>query len=169
MTKLSNVITKIEEVIMAVLMGILTVIMVVAVIFRYFLANPIPWATEVSIYLFIWFSFIGGSWGLKFGTQAAVTFLLDTLSENKKRILKIVQDIIVLIFLFIILFYSVKWLMLPSTMLQKSISLGIPMWIPYSAVPTGILFATVHIIARLIRLFKNEETLQENEIGDELI
>ena len=169
MTKLSNVITKIEEVIMAILMGILTVIMVVAVIFRYFLENPIPWATEVSIYLFIWFSFIGGSWGLKFGTQAAVTFLLDALSENKKRILKIVQDSIMLIFLFIILFYSVKWLMLPSTMLQKSISLGIPMWIPYSAVPTGILFATVHIIARLIRLFKNEETLQENEIGDELI
>ena len=169
MTKLSNVITKIEEVIMAVLMGILTVIMVVAVIFRYFLANPIPWATEVSIYLFIWFSFIGGSWGLKFGTQAAVTFLLDALSENKKRILKIVQDIIMLLFLVIILFYSMKWLMLPSTMLQKSISLGIPMWIPYSAVPTGILFATVHIIARLIRLFKNEETLQENEIGDELI
>ena len=169
MTRLSNVITKIEEVIMAVLMGILTVIMVVAVIFRYFLANPIPWATEVSIYLFIWFSFIGGSWGLKFGTQAAVTFLLDALSENKKRILKIAQDSIMLIFLFIILFYSVKWLMLPSTMLQKSISLGIPMWIPYSAVPTGILFATVHIIARLIRLFKNEETLQENEIGDELI
>ena len=169
MTKLSNVITKIEEVIMAMLMGILTVIMVVAVIFRYFLENPIPWATEVSIYLFIWFSFIGGSWGLKFGTQAAVTFLLDALSENKKRILKIVQDIIMLLFLVIILFYSMKWLMLPSTMLQKSISLGIPMWIPYSAVPTGILFATVHIIARLIRLFKNEETLQENEIGDELV
>lgn len=169
MTKLSNVITKIEEVIMAILMGILTVIMVVAVIFRYFLENPIPWATEVSIYLFIWFSFIGGSWGLKFGTQAAVTFLLDALSENKKRILKIVQDIIMLLFLVIILFYSMKWLMLPSTMLQKSISLGIPMWIPYSAVPTGILFATVHIIARLIRLFKNEETLQENEIGDELV
>lgn len=169
MTKLSNVITKIEEVIMAVLMGCLTIIMIAAVIFRYFLQNPIPWATEVSIYLFIWFSFIGGSWGLKFGTQAAVTFLLDALSENRKRILKIVQDSIILIFLFIILFYSVRWLMLPSTMLQTSISLGMPMWIPYSAVPTGILFAAIHIIARLIRLIKNEEKIQEKEIGDEII
>ena len=169
MTKLSNVITRVEEVIMGVLMAILTIIMVTAVFFRYALSDPLPWATEVSIYLFIWFSFIGGSWGLKYGTQAAVTFLLDALSENKQRMLKIVQDVIMLAFLIIILVYSVKWLMLPSTMLQKSSSLGMPMWIPYSAVPTGILFAIIHIFARLIRLLKNEEKLQEKEIGDELV
>ncbi|MBD8037603.1 TRAP transporter small permease [Solibacillus sp. A46] len=169
MTKLSNIVTKVEEVIMGVLMAILTVIMVTAVFFRYVLSDPLPWATEVSIYLFIWFSFIGGSWGLKYGTQAAVTFLLDALSENKQRILKIVQDVIMLAFLIIIFVYSVKWLMLPSTMLQKSTSLGMPMWLPYSAVPIGILFATIHIVARLIRLFKNEEKSQQEEIGDELV
>ena len=169
MTKLSNIITKVEEVIMGVLMAILTIIMVTAVFFRYVLSDPLPWATEISIYLFIWFSFIGGSWGLKYGTQAAVTFLLDALSENKQRILKIVQDVIMLAFLIIILIYSVKWLMLPSTVLQKSTSVGMPMWIPYSAVPTGILFAGIHIVARLIRLLKNKEELQEKEIGDELI
>ena len=43
------------------------------------------------------------------------------------------------------------------------------MWIPYSAVPTAVLFAGIHIVARLIRLLKNEENLQEKEIGDELI
>lgn len=169
MTKLSNIVTKLEEVIMGVLMAILTIVMVTAVFFRYVLSDPLPWATEVSIYLFIWFSFIGGSWGLKYGTQAAVTFLLDALSENKQRILKIVQDVIMLIFFIIIFVYSVKWLMLPSTMLQKSTSLGMPMWIPYSAVPVGILFAMIHIVARLIHLFKNEEIIQEKEIGDELV
>ena len=169
MTKLSNIITRVEEIMMGVLMAILTIIMITAVFFRYVLSDPLPWATEVSIYLFIWFSFIGGSWGLKYGTQAAVTFLLDALSENKQRILKIVQDVIMLAFLIIILVYSVKWLMLPSTILQKSTSLGIPMWIPYSAVPTGILFAMIHIVARLIRLFINEEKPQEKEIGDELV
>ena len=169
MTKLSNIVTRIEEVIMGVLMAILTITMVTAVFFRYVLSDPLPWATEVSIYLFIWFSFIGGSWGLKYGTQAAVTFLLDALSENKQRILKIVQDVIMLAFLIIIFVYSVKWLMLPSTMLQKSTSLGMPMWIPYSAVPIGILFATIHIVARLIRLIRNEEKPKQEEIGDELV
>lgn len=169
MTKLSNAITKVEEIIMGVLMGILTIIMVIAVFFRYFLENPIPWATEVSIYLFIWFSFIGGSWGLKYGTQASVTFLLDALSDNKKRILKIVQDVVMLVFLFIILFYAIKWIFLPSTMLQNSTSLGMPMWIPYSAVPISILFATIHIVARLIRLLRNKEAITAKETGEELI
>lgn len=163
MTKLSNVITKVEEVIMGLLMGILTIVMIAAVTFRYFLKDPIPWASEVSIYLFIWFSFIGGSWGLKYGTQASVTFLVDALSENKQRILRIVQDIIMLLFLFIILFYASKWVMLPSTMLQKSTSLGMPMWIPYSAVPIGILFAVIHIIARLIRLFRHQGDIPGTE------
>ncbi len=165
MTKLSNVITRVEEVIMALLMGILTIVMIAAVIFRYFLQNPIPWASEVSIYLFIWFSFIGGSWGLKYGTQASVTFLIDALSENKQRILRIVQDIIMLVFLCVILFYAAKWVALPSTMLQKSTSLGMPMWIPYSAVPIGILFAVIHIVARLIRLFRNQGDFSGKE-GD---
>lgn len=165
MTKLSNVITKVEEVIMGLLMGILTIVMIAAVTFRYFLKDPIPWASEVSIYLFIWFSFIGGSWGLKYGTQASVTFLVDALSENKQRILRIVQDIIMLLFLFIILFYASQWVMLPSTMLQKSTSLGMPMWIPYSAVPIGILFAVIHIIARLIRLFRHQGDIPGTE-GD---
>lgn len=169
MTKLSNLITRVEEIIMGVTMAVLTVVMVSAVFFRYVLTDPIPWATEVSIYLFIWFSFIGGSWGLKHGTQATVTFLVDALSDNKLRLLKIVQDVIMLAFLIIILVYAVKWLMLPSTMLQKSTSLGMPMWIPYSAVPIGILFAAIHIIARLLRLFKNVEPLQEQEIGDEIV
>ena len=169
MTKLSNVITKVEEVIMTILMAILAIVMIAAVIFRYFLSNPIPWATEVSIYLFIWLSFIGGSWGLKYGLQASVTFLKDALSENKQRILKIVQDIIMLIFLLIILFYAAKWITLPSVMLQKSTSLGMPMWIPYSAVPVGILFATIHIVARLIRVIKNEEPTAKQEIGEETL
>lgn len=153
---------------MAILMGILTIVMVAAVIFRYFLANPIPWATEVSIYLFIWFSFIGGSWGLKYGTQASVTFLFDALNESKKRILKIVQDIIMLVFMIIVIYFAIKWLTAPSMALQKSASLGTPMWIPFSAVLVGMIFAAIHTSARLIRLFRNEEKF-ESEKGEELI
>ena len=45
---------------------------------------------------------------------------------------------------------------LPSTMLQKSSSLQLPMWIPYSAVPVGLTFATIHLISRLIESIKKK-------------
>lgn len=161
MSKLSNMITKVEEVIIIILMAALAILMTLSVVFRYFLKDPIPWAGEVSIFLLIWTSFLGGSWGLKYGTQASVTFVYDAFSDEKKKILRIVQDIIMIIFLFVLLFYSYKWMALPSTMIQKSSSLQLPMIIPYSAVPIGLTFATIHIIARLIETFQGKETLQE--------
>lgn len=156
MTVLSHVITKIEEFLMAVLMALLTILMVAAVIFRYFIRDPITWAGEVSIFLLIWTSFIGGSWGLKYGTQASVTFLMDALTSKNKRRLIIIQYIIMILFLFILLYYSYQWMALPSTMLQKSSSLQLPMWIPYSAVPVGLTFATIHLISRLIESIRKK-------------
>ena len=58
MSKLSNMITKIEEVIVIILMAALAILMTLSVVFRYFLKDPIPWAGEVSIFLLIWTSFL---------------------------------------------------------------------------------------------------------------
>ncbi|MEY9973807.1 TRAP-type C4-dicarboxylate transport system permease small subunit [Lysinibacillus sp. RC46] len=157
MAKISQGITKIEEFLMTILMAALAVLMILAVIFRYFLKDPIPWAGEVSIFLLIWTSFIGGSWGLKYGTQASVTFLYDAVSERNKRILRIIQDCIMIAFLFILIYYSYKWMMHPSMLLQKSSSLQLPMWIPYSAVSVGLIFAAIHLISHLIDTIMNRE------------
>lgn len=157
MAKISQGITKIEELLMIILMAALAVLMIFAVIFRYFFKDPIPWAGEVSIFLLIWTSFIGGSWGLKYGTQASVTFLYDAVSERNKRILRIIQDCIMIAFLFILIYYSYKWMMHPSMLLQKSSSLQLPMWIPYSAVSVGLIFAAIHLISHLIDTIKNRE------------
>lgn len=168
LVKISNALTKIEEYIMAILMGALTIIMIIAVIYRYFLKDPITWAGEVSIFLLIWTSFIGGSWGLKYGTQASVTFLVDAVADNKKRWIRMAQDIIMLLFLGILIAYSVKWMMLPSMLIQKSIALQLPMWIPYSAVPVGLLFAFVHILTHLVtRMMKQEELFLKKPKGGE--
>ncbi|MEK4426311.1 TRAP transporter small permease [Solibacillus sp. FSL K6-1523] len=157
LTKFSNLLTKLEEVIMTILMGALAILMIVAVCYRYFLKDPIPWAGEVSIFLLIWTSFIGGSWGLKYGTQASVTFLYDAISDNKKRWLRSAQDLTMIVFLGILIYYAVHWMMLPSMLIQKSSALQIPMWIPYSAVPIGLVFAFVHILTRFINNLVNGE------------
>lgn len=164
LTKFSNLLTKLEEVMMAILMGALAILMIAAVCYRYFLKDPIPWAGEVSIFLLIWTSFIGGSWGLKYGTQASVTFLYDALSDNKKKWLRSAQDFTMLVFLGVLIFYSMKWMMLPSMQIQKSSALQIPMWIPYSAVPIGLIFAFIHILSRFSNSLVNGETESEGGV-----
>lgn len=149
MTRISDVITKIEEMLMIILMAAMVIIVTFSVAFRYFFNSPITWAGEVSIFLLIWVTFLGGSWGLKYNSQASITFLMDKVTGNQKKILMIIHLFSMILFLGVILFYTYKWIFLPSVHIQKSSSLLLPMWIPYSAVPIGLTFAAIHLIARL--------------------
>jgi C4-dicarboxylate transporter, DctQ subunit len=158
MTRLSNVISKIEEYLMAVFMFSIALVVILAVFFRYFFNSPLSWAGEVSVFLLIWMSFIGGSWGLKHGSQASVTLLLEKVPPKTKRMILIVQHILMIIFLLIVLYFSYKWIFLPNVAFQKSSSILLPMWIPYSAVPIGITFATIHLITNLLKLCKGDES-----------
>jgi len=60
-------------------------------------------------------------------------------------------------FLFILIYYAYKWMMNPAMLLQKSSSLQLPMWIPYSAVFIGLIFAAIHLLSHLIDTLKNRE------------
>ncbi|HBT71671.1 MAG TPA: hypothetical protein DEB37_05185 [Lysinibacillus sp.] len=48
-------------------------------------------------------------------------------------------------------------MMNPAMLLQKSSSLQLPMWIPYSAVFIGLIFAAIHLLSHLIDTLKNRE------------
>ncbi|WP_078379901.1 TRAP transporter small permease [Sutcliffiella halmapala] len=158
MNKISDTIAEVEKYLGAFLMLCMVVIVIVAVAFRYFLNSPLSWAGEVSIFLLIWTSFIGGSLGLKYKSQASVTFLLDFVSERVKKSLIILGHISMLGFLFIILYFSYKWILSPNVALQKSSAMLLPMWIPFSAVPIGLTFATIHIITNLLNVIREGET-----------
>lgn len=155
MQTLSRWIESVEKVIAAILIAAMTLIIATAVVFRYFLKEPIFWAGEASIFMMAWLTFIGGSLGLKYKSQASVTLLIERFSQKGQRILEIVSYLIILFFLSILLFYSYQWVF--SVTHQKSTSMRIPMWIPYLSVPVGLTFAYIHIINNLVNLFKNRE------------
>lgn len=157
MKALSDGISRIEKLLGIVLMFAMAVVVILAVVFRYLLNAPFSWAGEVSVYLLIWVSFIGGSLGLKYKSQAAVTLLLDYLSKKAQRMLLIAGNILILLFFALLLYYSYIWVFSPGVAFQKSSALLLPMWIPFSAVPIGLTFATVHILSNLIDLFREEE------------
>ena len=91
MTRISDVITKVEEWLMIILIAALLIIITLSVAFRYFLNDPLSWAGEVSIFILVWITFLGGSWGLKHNSQASVSFLIDKFSGRMKKMLVIIQ------------------------------------------------------------------------------
>lgn len=156
MNVVSNGLARIEKYLAMVLMFSMMTVMALAVFFRYFLNSPLSWAGEVAIFLLTWISFIGGSLGLKYKTQASVTILLDIIPRRMKKYMEITGYLLILVFLAILLYYSYLWVFSSTVFSQKSNSLQIPMWIPYSAVPLGLSFATIHILSNLINVSREE-------------
>jgi C4-dicarboxylate transporter, DctQ subunit len=157
MKALSNGISAIEKGLSVVLMLAMAVIVTLAVCARYVFNSPLSWAGEMSVFLLIWISFIGGSLGLKYKSQAAVTIGLDYVSKKIKKIVLIIGHFIMLLFLCLLIYYSVSWVLSPSVAFQKSSTLLIPMWIPYLCVPLGLTFAGIHLTSNLIDIIKRGE------------
>jgi len=153
----SNLIERVEKTVSVIFMFAMAVIIIAGVLFRYFLNAPIFWAGEVSIYLMIWISFLGGSLGLKNKSQAAVLILVERLPRETQRILNIVIHILMLGFLLILIYYSFQWLLSSNVAFQKSTALRMPMWIAYIAVPTGLTFSFVHLTSNLIGIVQGGE------------
>jgi C4-dicarboxylate transporter, DctQ subunit len=153
---LSNGICQFEKFLAAILMFALAVIVAVSVAFRYFLNAPLSWSGEVAVFLLIWISFIGGSLGLKFRSQAAVTLLLDYCPRKIKMWIAVFSQLFIMIFLVLILSYTYNWILSDGVAFQKSTAMLIPMWIPYSAVPIGLTFACVHVLAQLVHVIKTK-------------
>lgn len=159
MNLISHGITKIEKSLSIILMLSMAIIVTLAVAFRYVLNAPLSWAGEVSVFLLIWISFIGGSLGLKYKSQAAVTIILDYAPLKIKKSILISGHIIMLLFLVLLIFYSFTWITSPSVAFQKSTAMLLPMWIPYLAVPLGLTFSAIHLLSNLVDIVKKEGEL----------
>ncbi|CAM3676328.1 TRAP transporter small permease [Mesobacillus zeae] len=157
MKKLSNMVASFEKKLAIILMFTMAVTVAVAVIFRYVFNEPLFWAGEISIFLLIYTTFIGGSLGLKYKKQASVSIVTDYLPKRMKKIISILGHIFMLVFLGILLFYCFKWITSPTVAFQKSSATLFPMWIPYSILPIGLSFAAIHLLNHLLDMIKESE------------
>ncbi|MCM3720013.1 TRAP transporter small permease [Fictibacillus phosphorivorans] len=153
---LSNGISRFEKLLALIFMLALAIIVALSVAFRYFFNAPLSWSGEVAVFLLIWISFIGGSLGLKNKSQAAVTLLLDYCPQRLKMWIGVFSQIFIIAFLVLLLKYTYTWILSDGVAFQKSTALLLPMWIPYSAVPIGLTFACIHILAQLVHILKTK-------------
>ncbi|QOX64333.1 TRAP transporter small permease [Anoxybacterium hadale] len=138
--------------------GIMIVVTLLEVFRRYFFGLSFEWAEELVRFLLVSSTFIGGSVAYKKANLVFFDLLQNKLSKRNNDILNIVNSIIILVFLFVLLKLGYSYMMSPSVLLQKSPGLGLPMVLPYAAIPTGVLFMVVFTfenIGNRIRDLKN--------------
>ena len=150
----------IEEYIVVVCLGAMSILIFTQVFLRYVVESSSSWSEELSRYLLIWMVNIGISYAVKKKTHVRITALDTVLSPSLKKALDILSNLLVLGFAGTIAFLGYQVVAFNQKMGQMSQAMEfLPMWVVYLAVPIGFGLTCIRVIQNLLTPEKPEDTL----------
>lgn len=150
----------IEEYIVVVCLGTMSVLIFAQVFLRYVMENSLSWSEELSRYLLIWMVNVGISYAVKKKTHVRITALDTVLSPPLKKALDILSNLLILGFAGTITILSFQVVTFNFRMGQMSQALEfLPIWVVYLAVPVGFALTCFRVVQNLLTPEKPEDTL----------
>ena len=137
----------------------------VNVVARFVFNSSLTWASELTIFFFIWSAFFGAAYCFNKDAHIAVTIVLDAVPSYIGKILLIISHLITITFLLAVSYYGYQYLLLVHEMGERSIDLDIPMWIPYLVIPISFAFAAFRVGEKLFKIIitPHDKVIQESE------
>ena len=144
-----RVVDRLEEWLIATLMGAATLVIFVAVVHRYASTVPIPgvqdwllkinlsWAQELCIYMFIWMAKFGAAYGVRTGIHVGVDVLINRLPDKYRSKFIIFGLLAGALFTGVIGTLGAQFVWDIAHTEEVSADLELPMWIVYLAIPCG--------------------------------
>lgn len=146
---LMKILDRLEEWIIASLMGAATLVIFVAVLHRYLSGLPLgavqdmliqmntSWAQELCIYMFVWMAKFGAAYGVRTGIHVGVDVLINRMKDPMKNKFIVVGLLAGALFTGIVGTLGAHFVHAMAQTDQTSADLEMPMWIVYLAVPLG--------------------------------
>jgi len=136
------------------------------VVARYIFDASLVWATELTIFLFLWSAFFGAAYCFKKDAHIAVTILLDVMPSKIAKVMLLISHIITIIFLLAVSYYGYEYLLLVSELDERSIDLwNMPMWIIYLVIPVAFFFSAYRVGEKIVKIIKtpHDQVVAESE------
>jgi C4-dicarboxylate transporter DctQ subunit len=142
-----RILDRLEEILIASLMGAATLLIFIAVVHRfgtgvkvlypYLIRIHISWAQELCIYMFIWMAKFGAAYGVRTGIHVGVDVLVNRLEGPWKKALVLFGLFGGALFTAIVGTMGAKFVIELMSTDQVSPDLEIPSWIVYLCIPLG--------------------------------
>jgi len=129
----------------ATLLAVMTILVFMQVLFRYWLHLPLDWGEEVSRYLFIWSAMLGAAIGTKRRAHFGIDFLVKALPSSVQMGIAISVNLCVCALMGLVAVQGTKLAIINFS--QISPTLSIPMGVPYAAIPICALLMLIYTIA----------------------
>ena len=142
-----RILDRLEEIIIASLMGAATVITFVAVVHRFLVDVPwlypilfpirLAWSQELCIYMFIWMAKFGAAYGVRTGIHVGVDVLINQLNARWQKRVILFGLFGGALFTFIVGTMGAKFVFELMSTDQVSPDLELPSWLVYACIPLG--------------------------------
>ncbi|MFT9846327.1 TRAP transporter small permease [Aneurinibacillus sp. REN35] len=127
-----------------------TLIIVHEVVMRYFFAQPAIWQIEISMYLLLFTSFVGASYGLKHDAHVGIDLLVSKLAPRAQKKMRMFTSLLCIGLTILIGWRAgVLWLEAYENGWRAESLISTPLSIPYIALPLGMLLMTLQFIVLL--------------------
>lgn len=138
----------------ALIIGGMTVLIFLQVLFRFVLGSPLAWSEEIAKYLFIWMTFIAGYVGARKGKHIGVEALQNALPSIGGKLLKSIANLVSAAFFGAVIYYTLYFWQKLS--IQTSPALGIPISFVYLGMLIGSGFMAIWYLLLAIKVFNGE-------------
>ena len=155
MEKIKSILDKIIEKFCIIIMGVMTLLVTWQVITRYFFNNPSIVTEQTSQYLFVWLVMYGSAYVFGKREHMQISFIRDLDSPAIRKIIDIIQEIIITVFVITVMIYGGYFTSLRQ-MGQVDAALQIPMGVVYSAIPISGIFIIFYAILNITKISKRD-------------
>ena len=144
-----KILDRLEETLIAFLMGAATLVIFVAVLHRYSAGLPIPvvqdallkldlsWAQELCIYMFVWMAKFGAAYGVRTGIHVGVDVMVNALPPRERKAYVLFGLLAGALFTGIVGTFGAKFVWDIAHTASVSPDLEVPKWIVYLCIPLG--------------------------------
>ncbi|NEU30914.1 TRAP transporter small permease [bacterium LRH843] len=153
--KAIDVVNKWMMLIVSLAFGVMAITIIFQVFSRFFLGLPLPWSEELARLIMAYSVFLGAAIALRQSKLIAVEFLSEKLTDEKRKILHFVIQIIAIVFFIILFVQGIK--MIGQVHTQLSSAMRLPMSVFYASIPIGAVLLTMSSIAVIIELFTGKK------------
>jgi len=99
----ASVIDRIEETLIAFLLGAMTLLTFANVVARYVFNSNILWALELTVFMFAWLVLLGASYAVKKGAHLGVDAVVNMLPRGPRRVLALIAVLVCIFYSFLLL------------------------------------------------------------------
>lgn len=106
------------------------------------------WQTELTVYLLIFVTFVGGAYGLKHGSHVNVDLLVTRLPRRARLVVELVAVALSLVLILVVLVRGADmWLHATTQGWRSGSAWNPPLTVPYAVLPLGMALLTLQYLA----------------------